>query len=160
MWSEAFLNKLRMQNFGLVFQKSGGVCYAFYQNLSKHCIVQYLINRLLTFSFFIFSSFLVYFCFFLLVFFNFMLWKWSWKLRLKTNLKNPVETLFTTTQPSGLASIEIFTLKQVLQLLPEGAVRRCSIEKVFVEISQNSQQNNCARVSFLIKLQSSNLQLY
>ena len=31
--------------------------------------------------------------------------------------------------------------------------RRCSVEKVFLEISQDSQENTCARVSFLIKLQ-------
>ena len=35
----------------------------------------------------------------------------------------------------------------------EAVVRRCSLKKVFLEISQNSQENNCARVSFLIKLQ-------
>ena len=29
----------------------------------------------------------------------------------------------------------------------------CSVEKVFLEISQYSQENTCARVSFLIKLQ-------
>ena len=28
----------------------------------------------------------------------------------------------------------------------------CSVEKVFLEISQNSQENTCTRVSFLIKL--------
>ena len=28
------------------------------------------------------------------------------------------------------------------------------MKKVFLEISQNSQENNCARVSFLIKLQA------
>ena len=33
------------------------------------------------------------------------------------------------------------------------AIRRCSVKKVFLEISQNSQKNTCARVSFLIKLQ-------
>ena len=32
---------------------------------------------------------------------------------------------------------------------------RCSIKKVFLEVSQNSQENTCARVSFLIKLQAS-----
>ena len=32
-------------------------------------------------------------------------------------------------------------------------VQRCSAKKVFLEISQNSQGNTCARVSFLIKLQ-------
>ena len=35
----------------------------------------------------------------------------------------------------------------------ETVVRRCSVEKVFLEISQNSQENTCARISFLIKLQ-------
>ena len=36
----------------------------------------------------------------------------------------------------------------------------CSVEKVLFEISQNSQENTCARVSFLMKLQASGLQLY
>ena len=35
-----------------------------------------------------------------------------------------------------------------------------SVKKVFLEISQNSQQNTRARVSFLIKLQASGLQRY
>ena len=32
---------------------------------------------------------------------------------------------------------------------------RCSVKKMFLEISQNSQKYTCARVSFLIKLQAS-----
>ena len=36
----------------------------------------------------------------------------------------------------------------------------CSVKKVFLEISQNSQENTCAWVSFLIKLQVSALQVY
>ena len=36
----------------------------------------------------------------------------------------------------------------------ETVVRRCSVKKVFVEISQNSQENTCARDSSLIKLQA------
>ena len=32
-------------------------------------------------------------------------------------------------------------------------VRRCYIKKLFLEISQNSQENTCAKISFLIKLQ-------
>ena len=32
--------------------------------------------------------------------------------------------------------------------------QRCSVKTVFLEISQNSQENTCARVSFLIKLQA------
>ena len=36
----------------------------------------------------------------------------------------------------------------------EAVVQRCSVKKVFLEISQNSRENTCARVSFLIKLQA------
>ena len=32
--------------------------------------------------------------------------------------------------------------------------RMCSVKKVFLKISQNSQEKTCARVSFLIKLQA------
>ena len=32
----------------------------------------------------------------------------------------------------------------------EGAVRRCSIKKVFLEILHNSLENTCGRDSFLI----------
>ena len=34
----------------------------------------------------------------------------------------------------------------------KAVAQRCSIKKVFLEISQNTQENICARVSFLIKL--------
>ena len=37
---------------------------------------------------------------------------------------------------------------------PEVVVWMCFVEKVFSEISQNSQENTCARISFLIKLQA------
>ena len=37
--------------------------------------------------------------------------------------------------------------------ITEAVAQRCSVKKVFLEISQNSQENTCARVSFLIKLQ-------
>ena len=36
----------------------------------------------------------------------------------------------------------------------KAVAQRCSVKKVFLEISQNSQENTCARVSFLIKLQA------
>ena len=42
----------------------------------------------------------------------------------------------------------------------EAVIQRCSVKKVFLEISQNLQENTCARVSFLIKLQALRLQLY
>ena len=37
-------------------------------------------------------------------------------------------------------------------LKSDAVVRRCSVEKVFLAFSQNSQQNNCARVSILGRL--------
>ena len=39
----------------------------------------------------------------------------------------------------------------------EAVVQRCSVKKVFLKISQNPQESNCARVYFLIKLQTSDL---
>ena len=36
----------------------------------------------------------------------------------------------------------------------EAVAQRCSVKKVFLEISQNLQENTCARVTFLIKLQA------
>ena len=40
----------------------------------------------------------------------------------------------------------------------ETVAQMCSKRKVFLEISQNSQENTCARVSILIKLQAWGLQ--
>ena len=37
----------------------------------------------------------------------------------------------------------------------ETVAQRCSVKKVFLEISQNLQENTCASISFLIKLQVS-----
>ena len=58
------------------------------------------------------------------------------KKELESKMKNPTNALRNT--------------DLVLQLM-EAVVRRCSVKKVFLEISQNSQENTCARVSFLIK---------
>ena len=38
----------------------------------------------------------------------------------------------------------------------EAATRGVLLKKLFLEISKNSQENTCARVSFLIKLQACN----
>ena len=43
--------------------------------------------------------------------------------------------------------------------VPEVVVQRCSVKKLFLKISQNSQESNFPRVSFLIKLQASGLRL-
>ena len=37
-------------------------------------------------------------------------------------------------------------------LFVEAVARTCSVKKMFIEISQNSQESTCARVSFLIRL--------
>ena len=42
---------------------------------------------------------------------------------------------------------------------PEAIARRCAVNKVFLELSQNSQENTGASL-VLIKLQPSGLQLY
>ena len=47
-----------------------------------------------------------------------------------------------------------FFYKTSFFVFPEAVVQRCSVEKVFLEISQNSQENISARVSFLIKLRA------
>ena len=36
----------------------------------------------------------------------------------------------------------------------EAVAQRCSVKKLFLDILQNSQENTCARASFLIKLQA------
>ena len=33
----------------------------------------------------------------------------------------------------------------------EAFIQKCSVKKVFLKISQNSQENTCSRVPFLIK---------
>ena len=55
-------------------------------------------------------------------------------------------------QTKSLSSI----LLDVSFLLSEVVSPMCSIKKTFLEISQNSRENNCARVSFSIKLQAFN----
>ena len=36
----------------------------------------------------------------------------------------------------------------------EAVVQRCSVKKVFLKFLQNSQENTCARICFLLKLQA------
>ena len=58
-----------------------------------------------------------------------------------------------TTENSVAISISHRKLNQALELvLSEAATRGVLWKKVFLKISQNSQENTCARVFFLIKL--------
>ena len=42
-----------------------------------------------------------------------------------------------------------------LSLMLEAVTRRCSVKTLFLKTSQNSQENTCTRVFFLINLQAS-----
>ena len=59
------------------------------------------------------------------------------------------------TNPDGNACIRSVTDTFRKVTLAGAAVWRCSVKKVFLEISQNSQKNTCTGVSFLIRLQAS-----
>ena len=57
--------------------------------------------------------------------------------------------MFLTVEYISLTSISIVEVRN-----KEVVARRCSVKRVFLKISQSSQENTCARVSFLIKLQT------
>ena len=50
--------------------------------------------------------------------------------------------------------------KSRLMQMSESVPRMCSVWKEFLKISQNGQENICARVSFVIKLQDYGMKLY
>ena len=60
------------------------------------------------------------------------------------------------------ASIKLFEGNEVIfnPIKIKAVVRRCSVKKVLLEISRNSQENTCARVSFLIKVAGLGLDRY
>ena len=51
-------------------------------------------------------------------------------------------------------------LKIYWMKLLEAVTQKYSVKKVFLQISQNSQENTCARVSFLMKLQASDIGVF
>ena len=56
---------------------------------------------------------------------------------------------------SAAVSVSCIVIKKNLQIShtnTDAVARRCSVKKVFLEISQNSQENICTRVSVLIKV--------
>ena len=53
-----------------------------------------------------------------------------------------------------VSSCEFCEISKNAFIHTEADVQRCSVKKVFLETSQNSQENACVRVSFLIKLQA------
>ena len=83
-----------------------------------------------------------------------------------TNSKFSISFNLWSTNISSWNEIDFITTKSWKSPVPnifqciEAVVHRCSVKKMFLEISQNSHENTCARVSFLIKLQAWSLQLY
>ena len=62
---------------------------------------------------------------------------------------------------SSYVESQILPVNLIIMLSPsESVVQKCSVKKVFLEISQNSQDNICARVSFLIKLEGTSVFLW
>ena len=74
---------------------------------------------------------------------------WTIQLMLRRWNRNAFKSMSNVYNIAFFPKISFFTKK----LYYTGAVARsCSVKKVFLEISKNSQGNTCARVSFLIKL--------
>ena len=84
----------------------------------------------------------------------------SWRIcQEKVKMQRRGRVFFNGLQTDYVAVIEnkMWLIRwNVFQYL-EAAAQRCSVKKVFLEILQNSQENTCARVSCLIKLQASGL---
>ena len=56
--------------------------------------------------------------------------------------------------------LPVLFFPRVIKTLPEAVVRMCSVKKMFLKIWKNSQENTCARASFLITLQASEQLFY
>ena len=54
----------------------------------------------------------------------------------------------------SLPLTRIHFMKKII-VYSEAVAQRCSVKIMFLEISQNSKENTCARASFLMKLQAS-----
>ena len=81
----------------------------------------------------------------------------SWKTSLLNLFPCLINPFVVNGVYKSLKENESITWKasKVVFVFWEAVVQRCSVKKMLLEISQNSQENNCARVSFLIKLQAS-----
>ena len=59
------------------------------------------------------------------------------------------KTLHLGCLTGSLIRLWTYCLKSQSYTSPEAVVRRCSVKNVFLELSQNSQENICVRVSCL-----------
>ena len=76
------------------------------------------------------------------------------------NIQMPINFLMKSFLKTTSCRLTYIILMNRIRLLIEAVAQRCSVKKAFSEFSLNSQENTCARVSFLIKLQATGLQLY
>ena len=62
-------------------------------------------------------------------------------------------------KPDWLAEIKLWSKKKrsILLCKTKTVAHRCFVKKQFLEISQNSQESTCVRISFLINLQERDL---
>ena len=79
-------------------------------------------------------------------FYFFTLFSQTWEEEALSNLFGCKENIF-------VPDFDLFSVTNSIVLRPEAATRGVLCKKVFLEILQNSQENTCARVSFLINLQ-------
>ena len=67
---------------------------------------------------------------------------WNWELNF-----NQVLYFYR----SGIFRVQNQIIFQLVSHIPEGVVWRCSVEKVFLKISQNSPENTCAVAGVSLK---------
>ena len=78
----------------------------------------------------------------------------------KERSRNKVQSIYDQIPKSSSSSIKSkrsneSTFSSFVSLNARNSHLMCSVKKVFLKISQNSQKKTCTRVSFLIKLQAS-----
>ena len=84
-----------------------------------------------------------------------ILWKKTWRgLLIKADVSAANDNI-----KSKKSKHKKYKRAEIRWPTPEAVAQRCSVKKVSLEISQNSQENTCARVSLQMKLQASGLQL-
>ena len=87
-------------------------------------------------------------------------YNWTWQLSQELSYVSSLHASLRIKQNIYLFLMAI-PLKQTLRfvnkitVILEAVAQMCFVRKVFLEILQNWQENTCARVSFLIKLQAS-----
>ena len=71
-----------------------------------------------------------------------------WRLCSVVNLYNH----YSQTDISCISQYKIYKSTFFTEHVSEAVAQRCSVKKMFLKISNNSQENTCARVSFITKL--------